>query len=177
MATRKAKLPTGINVRTRDTGYTSYEWQVVRDGTRKRQSGYPTIKAAQDARDDYLKLLDGGATIEAVEMTVGDLHAEFVEKYVDVVLSPATKADYDLHWRNRVEPLLDKTPLRGINKKVARDVVAQLKKAGTGNRTINKTITFLSSMWSYAMETHNGMPRVWWTPDYAGSVILSRTLA
>jgi len=59
MTTRKAKLPRGINVRTHSNGYTTYEWQVVRDGKRKRESGYKTIAAAEAVRDEYLRLLDG----------------------------------------------------------------------------------------------------------------------
>ena len=53
MAPRKAKLPRGINVRTCSNGYQAYEWQVVRDGKRKRESGYMTMAAAKAAGDEY----------------------------------------------------------------------------------------------------------------------------
>lgn len=155
MTTRKAKLPRGINVRTYSNGYKAYEWQVVRDGKRKRESGYKTMAAAEAARDEYLRVLDGGAAIEALDMTVGDLYAAWLDTYVKVALQESSRADYEIHWRNRIEPLMAQLPVANVNKRVARDVVAQLKKAGTGNRTINKTITALSSMWTFSMETYN----------------------
>jgi hypothetical protein len=155
MAPRKAKLPRGINVRANPSGQLVYEWQVVRGGKRKRQAGYTTIAAAEKARDEYLRLLDGGAVVEAIDMTVAELYAAWLDTYVKVALQESSRADYENHWRNRVEPLMAQLPVAKVNKRVARDVVAQLKRAGTGNRTINKTITTLSSMWTFSMETYN----------------------
>lgn len=167
MAPPKAKLPRGINVRTNPSGRLVYEWQVVRGGKRKRQAGYTTIAAAEKARDEYLRLLDGGAVVEAIDMTVADLYTAWLDTYVKVALQESSRADYENHWRNRIEPLMAQLPVAKVDKRVARDVVAQLKRAGTGNRTINKTITALSSMWTYSMETYNWPETNPWHADRA----------
>ncbi|MCW2961769.1 MAG: Hac prophage orf3 [Thermoleophilia bacterium] len=167
MAPRKAKLPRGINVRTNPSGDLVYEWQVVRDGKRKREGGFRTISAAEKGRDEFLRLLDGGASVEAIDMTVRDLYSAWLDTYVKVALQESSRADYENHWRNRIEPLMAHLPVGTVNKRVARDVVAQLKRAGTGNRTINKTITALSSMWTFSMETYNWPETNPWHADRA----------
>lgn len=94
-------------------------------------------------------------------MTVAELFREWHDRHVRVNLSPAYYEDSAIQFRLRIDPLIGHRRIDTVNKRIVREMVAQMQqvmrtKANgreyAGHRTINKTLTVLKSMFTYAVD-------------------------
>lgn len=135
-----------------------------RQGTLHRKFKVTWTKGQARAALDVIqeKLRDGVPVV--TEMTVTDLFHEWHEQHVKVRRSPAWVADTEIQYRLRIKPLIGHRKIDTVNKRVVNEMIAQMQRvlrekaiaAGrtdqkAGHRTINKTLTVLKGMFSFAV--------------------------
>lgn len=105
------------------------------------------------------RLIDGVAT--RPEMTVEDLFRDWHDNHVKVHCSPVYVKDAERQFRLRIEPQIGHRQIDTVNRHVVRQMVAQMKKVMrqrdpdneyAGHATINKTLTVVKGMFTYAVE-------------------------
>lgn len=96
-----------------------------------------------------------------VDMTITDLFWEFHRNHVMVNCSPAWQDDTRTQFNLRIEPMIGHRKVDTVSRRVVREMIAQMKSVmreqdpdneHAGHRTINKTLTVLKGMLSYAVE-------------------------
>ena len=84
------------------------------------------------------------------KMTLGQLHAEWLELYAEGNLSRKSVLDSGGTWRKHLEDYAD-TPLHEIDTVGIERMVAWMRRDGVGPAAITKTLTMLSSMFTRAV--------------------------
>ena len=119
-----------------------------------------TKAQAQAALDEIERNLRMGVATHT-DLTVADLFHEWHEHHVNVNCSPAYYEDSSTQFRLRIEPMIGHRLINTVNKRIVRQMVSQMQQVArsrarengyAGHRTINKTLTVLKGMFSYAVE-------------------------
>jgi hypothetical protein len=130
-------------------------------GKRVRRFDRTWTKAqAQKATDDVEQKLRMGVDTHAT-MTVEELFHEWMENHDRVNCSPAHYEDSSTQFRLRIEPMVGHRRVDTVNKRLVRKMITEMQRVMrekdpgneyAGHRTINKTLTVLKGMFSYAVE-------------------------
>jgi integrase len=152
----------GVIERKYPSGKRSYGIQWFDEqGERQREfnRAWTTKAQAKAAYDEILNRRRQGVATRPV-MTVADLFREWHDNHVKVNCSPAYVADADTQFRLRIEPMIGHRRIDTVNRQIVRQMVAQMKQVMAekhpgseyaGHRTINKTLTVLKGMLTYAV--------------------------
>ena len=129
----------------------------------KRQRRFDRDWRERDAKRAYddvvVRKQTGVATHTA--MTVSDLFEEWHASHVQINCSPAYVQDTEIQYRLRIGPLIGHRAIDTVNRRIIRQMVSQMKKAMAaaepdrpcaGHRTINKTLTVVKGMFTYAVQ-------------------------
>ncbi|MCB0878824.1 MAG: site-specific integrase [Thermoleophilia bacterium] len=153
----------GVIERKYPSGKRSYGIQWFDEhGERQREfnRAWTTKAQAKAAYDEILDRQRAGVATRP-ERTVADLFEEWRENHVRVHCSPAYYRDVEIHWRMRIEPMIGHRRIDTVTRQVVRSMMAQMKRVMRdkhpdneygGHRTINKTLTVLKGMLSYAVQ-------------------------
>jgi integrase len=153
---------TPVIERTYTNGTTTYgiRWTDETGVDRKRFSRkWSKTQARVELAKIERNLAFGVAT--RVDMTVTDLFQEFHKNHVMINCSPAWQDDTKTQFNLRIEPMIGHRKVDAVNRRVVREMIAQMKAVigeqdpgneYAGHRTINKTLTVLKGMLSYAVE-------------------------
>lgn len=118
-----------------------------------------TEKHAKKAYDEVLARVREGVASKPT-MTVDDLFNEWHANHVCINCSPAYQHDAERQYRLRIEPQIGHRLIDTVNRRMVRSMVSQMKqvmlakdpsKEYGGHATINKTLTVLKGMFSYAV--------------------------
>ena len=147
--------------RSNPSGETIYgiRWTDEHNKDRKRFSKDWTKAAATTELEAVeRKLALGVATTNA--MTVDELFNEWLDNHVRVNCSPAHLEDSRIQYRLRIGPMIGHRRIDTINRRIVRQMVAQMQQVmrkrdpgndHAGHRTINKTLTVVKGMLTYAV--------------------------
>ncbi|MCW2961981.1 MAG: site-specific integrase [Thermoleophilia bacterium] len=147
--------------RTNNSGQTIYgiRWTDEHGKDRKRYSRVWTKAAAQaELTATERKLAVGVVTTKA--MTVEQLFNEWLDNHVRVNCSPAHLEESRIQYRLRIGPMIGHRRIDTINRRIVRQMVAEMQRVmrerdpgneHAGHRTINKTLTVVKGMLTYAV--------------------------
>lgn len=147
--------------RTNPSGKTVYgiRWIDEHGKDRKRSSNSWTKAAAQaELAEIESRLAAGVATTRA--MTVAELFDEWLDNHVRVNCSAAHLEDARIQYRLRIGPMIGHRRIDTINRRIVRQMIAQMQRVmrkrdpgneHAGHRTINKTLTVIKGMLTYAV--------------------------
>jgi integrase len=160
----------GVIERKYPSGRRSYGIQWFDEhGERQREfnRAWTTKTLAKAAYDEILARQRQGVATRPT-WTIAELFAEWRANHVKVNCSPAYYRDVETHYRLRIEPMIGHRRIDTVNRQVVRKMVAQMKQVMSekypdneygGHRAINKTLTVLKGMLTYAVQcdmlTHN----------------------
>ncbi|MCB0880202.1 MAG: site-specific integrase [Thermoleophilia bacterium] len=160
----------GVIERKYPSGRRSYGIQWFDEhGDRQREFNRAwTTKAQAKAAYDVIIDRQRAGVAARPEWTVAQLFEEWRENHVKVNCSPAYYRDVEVHYRLRIEPMIGHRRIDTVDRQVVRKMMAQMKQVMRekfpdneygGHRAINKTLTVLKGMLSYAVQcdmlTHN----------------------
>lgn len=101
----------------------------------KRQSSFPTRKAATAALADVVAQVRGAGYVDPSRLTLGD----WLRQWSDGVrgsVRPSTAASYDMVATKRIAPRLGSAPLRSLTSALVEGLYADLLDAGLSARTV-----------------------------------------
>ncbi|MBC7462105.1 MAG: hypothetical protein H7287_12140, partial [Thermoleophilia bacterium] len=147
--------------RTNPSGATTYgiRWTDEQGKDRKRfNSAWTKDGAEAELAAVEGRLAAGLATTRA--MTVEQLYNEWLDNHVRVNCSPAHLEDSRIQYRLRIGPMIGHRRIDTINRRIVRQMVAEMQRVmrerhpgnqHAGHRTINKTLTVVKGMLTYAV--------------------------
>jgi len=152
----------GVIERKYPSGRRSYGIQWFDEhGERQREfnRAWTTKRLAKAAYDEVMERQRQGIAARP-DLTVADLFTEWHDNHVKVNCSPAYVQDSETQFRLRIEPMIGHRRIDTVNRQIVRKMIAQMqavmreKHPGSeyaGHRTINKTLTVLKGMLTYAV--------------------------
>jgi integrase len=147
--------------RTNPSGATTYgiRWTDELGKDRKRFSQAWTRAGAEaELAAIEQRLSTGLATTQA--MTVEQLYTEWLDNHVRVNCSPAHLEDSRIQYRLRIGPMIGHRRIDTVTRRIVRQMVAEMQRVMrerdpanlyAGHRTINKTLTVVKGMLTYAV--------------------------
>lgn len=152
----------GVIERKYPSGKRSYGIQWFDEqGERQREFNRAwTTKALAKAAFDEIQERQRQGVATRPDLTVADLFTEWHDNYVKVNCSPAYQHDAETQFRLRIEPIIGHRRIDTVTRQVLRKMVAQMQQVMrakhpdreyAGHATINKTLTVLKGMLSYAV--------------------------
>ncbi len=152
----------GVIERKYPSGERSYGIQWFDEhGERRREfnRAWTTKALAKAACDEIMERQRAGVATRP-DLTVADLFTEWHDNHVKVNCSPAYEKDAETQFRLRIEPMIGHRRIDTVNRQVIRTMVTQMQQVMrakhpgreyAGHATINKTLTVLKGMLSYAV--------------------------
>jgi integrase len=136
--------------RRRDTGKWEVRW---RENGRNRSKSF-TLKgdaARFEAQVQRAREVGRPLDLDRGRETLSDFVGVFWRRYALTELSPKTRADYRGVWERHVRSRLGGYRLRDVTPAVVDEFRSELRAAGTGEATVSKALTLLSSMYRCAV--------------------------